>query len=83
LLIQDKDLALSANVGRRDNGGCPALANFTCSLQKNFLSKGAQMARRPQQPPWWWRTEVLGQVAMTLFAAVVSVYLARLLMTYL
>jgi hypothetical protein len=40
------------------------------------------MAQR-YQPPWWWRTEVLGQVAMTLFAAVVSVYLARLLMTYL
>jgi hypothetical protein len=39
------------------------------------------MAQR-HQPPWWWRTEVLGQVAVTLFAAVVATYVARLLMTY-
>jgi hypothetical protein len=39
------------------------------------------MAQRRQQP-WWLRTEALGQVAMTLFVAVVAVYLARLLMTY-
>jgi hypothetical protein len=40
------------------------------------------MAQR-HQPPWWWRSEVLGQVAMALFAAVVAAYLARLLMSYL
>jgi hypothetical protein len=39
------------------------------------------MAKR-QQPPWWWRSEALGQVAVTLFAAVVATYLARLLMLY-
>jgi hypothetical protein len=39
------------------------------------------MAKRHQRP-WWWRTEVLGQVAVTLFAEVVATYLARLLMTY-
>jgi hypothetical protein len=82
LLIPDKELALSANVGRRDNGGCPALANFTCSLQKNFLSKGAQMARRPQ-PPWWWRTEVLALMATALSVAVTTTYLVRLLTPYL
>jgi hypothetical protein len=36
-----------------------------------------------QLPPWWWRSEALGQVAMTLLAAVVATYLARLLTTYL
>ena len=81
LLIQDKELVLSANVGRRDNGGCPALANFACSLPKT-LSKGAQMARRPQ-PPWWWRTEVLAVMATALSAAVTATYLARLLTPYL
>jgi hypothetical protein len=40
------------------------------------------MAQR-YQPPWWWQTEVLGRVAMTLFAMVVATYLARLLMSYL
>jgi fructose-specific phosphotransferase system IIC component len=40
------------------------------------------MAQR-QQPPWWWRSEVLGQVAMALLAAVAAAYLARLLMSYL
>jgi hypothetical protein len=30
----------------------------------------------------WWRSEALGQVAVTLFAAVVATYLARLLMLY-
>jgi hypothetical protein len=39
------------------------------------------MAQR-QLPPWWWRSDVLGQVAMTLLAAVVATDLARLLMTY-
>ena len=62
--------------------GCPAPANFTCSLPKNFLSKGAQMARRPQ-PPWWWRTEVLALVATALSAAVTTTYLVRLLTPYL
>ena len=38
------------------------------------------MAKRQQ--PWWWRSEALGQVAVTLFAAVVAAYLARLLMLY-
>jgi hypothetical protein len=41
----------------------------------------AQMARRPQ-PPWWWRSEALGQLAVMLLAAVVAVYLTRLLMSY-
>jgi hypothetical protein len=36
-----------------------------------------------RQPPWWWRTEVLAQMAVMLFAAVVATYLARLLMPYL
>jgi hypothetical protein len=40
------------------------------------------MAKRRQQP-WWWRTEVLGQMAGMLFAMVVATYLARLLMPYL
>ena len=40
------------------------------------------MAQR-QQPPWWWRSEVLGQVAMALSATVAVTYLARLLMLYL
>jgi hypothetical protein len=40
----------------------------------------ADMAKRQQ--PWWWRSEALGQVAVTLFAAVVAAYLARLLMLY-
>jgi hypothetical protein len=39
------------------------------------------MAKR-QRPPWWWRSEALGQVAVMLLAAVVAVYLARLLMSY-
>jgi len=39
------------------------------------------MAQR-QQPPWWWRSEVLGQMAAMLFAIVVAAYLARLLMPY-
>jgi hypothetical protein len=39
------------------------------------------MAQQRQQP-WWWRSEALGQVALTLFAAVVATYLARLLMLY-
>jgi hypothetical protein len=38
------------------------------------------MAKRQQ--PWWWRSEALGQVAVMLLAAVVAVYLARLLMSY-
>jgi fructose-specific phosphotransferase system IIC component len=48
------------------------------------LEKGmgwSQMAKRQQ--PWWWRSEALGQVAVTLFAAVAAAYLARLLMLYL
>jgi hypothetical protein len=40
------------------------------------------MAQR-QQLPWWRRSEVLGQVAVMLLAAVVATYLARLLMSYL
>jgi hypothetical protein len=40
------------------------------------------MAQR-QQPPWWWRSEVLGQVAMALLAMVAATYFARLLMAYL
>jgi hypothetical protein len=36
-----------------------------------------------RRPPWWWRSEVLGQMAGMLLAAVVAVYLARLLMAYL
>ena len=43
--------------------------------------RGAQMAQR-QQPPWWWRSEMLGQVAMALLAAVVATYLARVLILY-
>jgi hypothetical protein len=35
-----------------------------------------------QRQPWWWRSEVLGQVAMALFTMVVTIYLARLLMKY-
>jgi hypothetical protein len=42
---------------------------------------GAQMAQR-QLPPWWWRSEVLGQVAVMLLAAVVATYLARVLILY-
>jgi hypothetical protein len=38
------------------------------------------MAKRQQ--PWWWRSEALGHMAGALFAAVVAVYLARLLMLY-
>jgi hypothetical protein len=30
--------------------------------------------------PWWWRSEVLRRMAVTLLAAVVATYLARLLM---
>jgi hypothetical protein len=44
--------------------------------------RGRLMAQRPQ-PPWWWRSEVLGRLAMTLLAAVAAVYLARLLTPYL
>jgi hypothetical protein len=40
------------------------------------------MTQRPQ-PPWWWRSEVLGRLAMTLLAAVTVVYLMRLLTPYL
>jgi hypothetical protein len=39
------------------------------------------MAQR-HQPPSWWRSEVLGWMAVTLFAAVVVTYLTRLLMLY-
>jgi hypothetical protein len=36
-----------------------------------------------RQPPWWWQSEVLGKVAMTLLAAVAMAYLMRLLTPYL
>ncbi len=36
-----------------------------------------------RQPPGWWRSEVLGQVAMALLVMVAVTYLARLLMAYL
>jgi hypothetical protein len=39
------------------------------------------MAQR-QQPPWWWRSEALGRMAVALFAAVVGTYLARVLILY-
>jgi hypothetical protein len=39
------------------------------------------MAQR-QQPPWWWRSEVLGRMAVMLFAIVVATHLARLLILY-
>jgi hypothetical protein len=50
--------------------------------QELSCRRGAQMARRPQ-PPWWWRTEVLARMAMTLASMVTAVYLAKLLTTYL
>jgi hypothetical protein len=34
-------------------------------------------------PPWWWRSEVSGRMAVTLFAAVAATYLARLPILYL
>jgi hypothetical protein len=40
------------------------------------------MARQPQ-PPWWWRTEVLARMAMTLAAMVTTTYLAKLLLQHL
>jgi hypothetical protein len=39
------------------------------------------MAQR-HKPPWWWRSDLLGRMAVTLFAAVAATYLARLLMLY-
>jgi hypothetical protein len=54
----------------------------TYSLYIFGLDRGLEigdMAKRQQ--PWWWRSEALGQVAVTLFAAVAA-YLARLLMLY-
>ena len=41
--------------------------------------KGGRLMTQRPQPPWWWRSEVLGKVAMTLLAAVIAAYLARLL----
>jgi hypothetical protein len=51
-------------------------------IAEDFI-EGAQMARRPKQPPWWWRTEVLALMATALSAAVTATYLMRLLTPYL
>jgi hypothetical protein len=32
--------------------------------------------------PWWWRSEVLAQIALTLLAALAAGYLARLLLHF-
>jgi hypothetical protein len=40
------------------------------------------MTQRPQ-PPWWWRSEVLGRLVLGLSAAVTVAYLMRLLTPYL
>ena len=50
---------------------------FPMTTSVSLGQRGAQMAQR-QQPPWWWRSEMLGQVAMALLAAVAT-YLARVL----
>ena len=61
------------------SGPLPCPCQLYLPLPKNFLPKGAQMAR-PPQPPWWWRSEVLARMAIGLSAAVTVAYLMRLLM---